>query len=207
MAGTKSTSATSPLPVWHNRTSAEAIELLRTRRSLPNEFHRDPGPSPEELETILRCAIRVPDHARLSPWRIHVLQGEARYKLGAVLAELFAQENPGASAAQIEAERVRLGRSPLVLVVSTCVTSDRIRPIEQILSGAAVCQNILIAATALGYAAQWLTDWPAYHSGVKAALGVAESDQILGYLYIGTAGAAPQERPRPNLEDIVTVWE
>jgi nitroreductase len=193
--------------IWHQRTSPDTIELLTTRRSLPNEYHREPGPTPGELDLLLRCATRVPDHAKLAPWRIHVVQGEARRKLGEELARIYAAKHPNAHERQLEAERNRPCRSPLLLVVSTRIESDRIPRWEQELSGGAVCQNIIIAANALGYAAQWLTDWIAYDDEVKAVLGVPPQDKFLGFLYIGTPAQAPQERPRPALADVVSYWE
>jgi nitroreductase len=193
--------------IWHQRTSPETIELLTTRRSLPNEYHQEPGPTPAEVETILRCATRVPDHAKLAPWRIHVVQGDARRKLGDQFARIYAEKHPNALPQQLEAERKRPCRSPLLLIVSTRITSDRVPRWEQILSGGAVCQNIVIAATALGYAVQWLTDWIAYDDQVKAALGVPIEDQFLGFLYIGTPSVVPQERPRPDLDEVVTYWD
>jgi len=192
--------------IWHQRTSPETLELLTTRRSLPADYHTEPGPSASELETLLRCATRVPDHAKLAPWRIHVFQGEARLRLGETFAQIYAEKHPNATERQLEAERNRPCRSPLLLVVSTCIVSDRIVRWEQELSGAAVCQNIVIAATALGYAAQWLTDWVAYDEQVKAALGVSPTDKFLGFLYIGTPANRPEERPRPALQDVVVYY-
>lgn len=182
----------------------ETIDLLLRRRSVKVTFQTQPGPSQEDLETILRCAIRVPDHKKLNPWRIQVLQGQAQEKLGEVFAEVFAAQNPDAETKRIDFERQRPLRAPLLLIVSTKIKSDRAPRCEQILSGAAVCQNILVAATALGYASQWLSEWVNYDEAIKSHLAIAESDEILGFIYIGTASEAPTERPRPELNDIVS---
>lgn len=185
--------------------ASETIGLLLSRRSLVAAKHGEPGPTPEELNIILRCATRVPDHAKLAPWRIKVVAGEARERLGDLFANVFQKNNPDASVDRVVAERNRPLRSPLVLIVSTKIESeDRIPRWEQILSGGAVCQNILIAATALGYASQWLSEWPNYDPMVKAALGITASDEILGFMYIGTATEKPAERPRPELADVVS---
>ena len=183
----------------------ETINLLLSRRSVVAAKQCEPGPSPDELETLLRCATRVPDHAKLTPWRIQVVQGEARQNLGNLFAEVYRAKNPNAGEKQLGTERERPLRSPLVLIVSTKIEStERIPRWEQILSGGAVCQNILVAATALGYASQWLSEWPNYDSEVKAALNIAPSDEILGFMYIGSAAEPPKERPRPTLADVVT---
>ena len=146
----------------------------------------------------------MPDHAKLAPWRIQVVQGEARERLGALCTEIFRGENPEADNERVTIESQRLLRSPLVLIVSTKIESvARIPRWEQILSGGAVCQNILIAATALGYASQWLSEWPSYHDAIKAELNIAASDEILGFMYIGSVSEKPTERPRPALDAVV----
>lgn len=182
----------------------ETIDLLLRRRSVKVVFQAQPAPSKEDLETILRCAIRVPDHKKLTPWRIQVVQGQAQEKLGEVFAEVFTAQNPDADGKRIEFERQRPSRAPLLLIVSTKIESDRAPRWEQILSGAAVCQNILVAATALGYASQWLSEWVNFDKAIKEQLAIAESDEILGFIYIGTATEAPTERPRPQLNDVVS---
>lgn len=197
-----------PIPelgmIYGNR-SQETLDLLLRRRSLVAAKQCEPGPTPEELEILLRCATRVPDHAKLMPWRIKVVQGEARQWLGNLFAEVYRENNPTASDERVDAERQLPLRTPLVLIVSTKIESaERIPRWEQILSGGAVCQNILIAATALGYASQWLSEWPNYDETVKAFLNIAPSDEILGFIYIGSASEKPQERPRPALEDVVS---
>lgn len=184
--------------------SPETIELLLTRRSVVAAKQCEPGPTPAELELILRCATRVPDHKKLAPWRIQVAQGAVRGQLSAVIADIFQRENADASERQLALEKERLLRSPLVLIVSTKIEDERRVPRwEQILSGAAVCQNILIAATALGYASQWLSEWYSYSDAFKDALNIAPTDEILGLMYIGSASEKPTERPRPALDDVV----
>ncbi|MEM7737955.1 MAG: nitroreductase [Deinococcota bacterium] len=190
-----------PNPPQHDNAT---IDLLLRRRSLVVAKQVEPGPNTEELETILRCAIRVPDHAKLTPWRIQVVESDAQVELGKVFAEIYQRENPDAEEARLEVERLRPTRAPLLLIVSTKIESDRIPRWEQILSGGAVCQNILVAATALGYASQWLSEWPNYNEDVKAHLGIAQSDEILGFIYIGSANEPPKERPRPELGDVVS---
>jgi len=183
--------------------SPDTIDLLLRRRSLVVALQCKPGPTPAEVETLLRCATRVPDHAKLTPWRIQVVQGAAQTRLGELFADVYKANNPDATENQIAFERQRPCRAPLLLIVSTRIESDRIPRWEQILSGAAVCQNILVAATALGYASQWLSEWPAYNDTIKEALGVPPGDEILGFMYIGSAAEKPQERPRPALDDVV----
>lgn len=184
------------------------MELLLTRRSVVAKNLGEPGPSAEELEAILTAGIRVPDHGKLGPWRIQVLHAEGQKALGDVFAETFRANNPEAEERQVELERARPQRAPVLLVVT-----DRIDPhhpkipeIEQRMSGGAVCQNLLVAAHASGYAAQWLTEWPAFDTQVKLALGHAPETNIIGFIYIGTPTEAPNPRNRPELETVVSVW-
>jgi nitroreductase len=186
----------------------DTIELLLRRRSVLAVSIIEPGPDDAALDTILRAATRVPDHGKLTPWRIQVLRKAGQRRLGDLLAKLFAAKIPEANARQIEFERQRPQRAPLLLVVTSKIRKNhKIPEMEQRLSGGAVCMSILIAASALGHAAQWLTEWPAYNSEVTRALGHdPETDQIIGFIYLGTAAEPPAERPRPALEDVVSEW-
>jgi len=186
----------------------DAVELLLTRRSVLAANIVEPGPTDADLETILRAATRVPDHGKLTPWRIQVLRKDGQRVLGDLLADLFAAHNPDARDKQIEFERQRPQRAPLLLVVTAKIRKNhKIPEMEQLLSGGAVCFSILMAAQALGYAAQWLTEWPAYRPEVTEALGHdPATDQVVGFLYLGSAAQPPDERPRPALDEVVGVW-
>src|ERR1700689_5953100 len=95
----------------------DAIELLRTRRSVKPREMSSPGPSPAELETILTIGARVPDHGKLAPWRFIIFEGDARVRAGDVIAGVFARKHPDASPAEIDVEKRRLTDAPLVIGV------------------------------------------------------------------------------------------
>lgn len=192
------------MTIIHKPKSQETIDLLLTRRSLSAKLMVAPAPTPDELETILRCGMRVPDHKKLAPWQIQVVQGDARVEVGQIFADVFKKNNPTASQEQVQSEANRPMRAPLLLIVSTRITNQKVPRIEQVLSGGAVCQNLIIATNALGYYAQWVTEWVAFDEDVKQRLGIDAEDEILGYIYIGSAEEAPTERERPNFDDIVT---
>ena len=117
------------------------------------------------------------------------------------------KQNPDASDKQLEAEARRFMRAPVVIVVISRLSVPSVVPEwEQVLSAGAACQNILNGAAALGYGAQWITEWTAYNEDVRAALAVAEHERIAGLIYIGTAQQAPKERRRPTLDECVTWW-
>ncbi|MEM1400899.1 MAG: nitroreductase [Pseudomonadota bacterium] len=190
-------------------TGTPALDHLLKRRSVVAKEMIGPGPDDTQLRHILRAATRVPDHGKLAPWRIQILREAGQRKLGDLFAELFAADNPTANEKQIGFERDRPLRAPLLLVVtSKPIIPHKIPAIEQTLSAGAVCQNILNAATALGFAAQWLSEWPCFRPEVRALLGHdSPHDQIAGFMYIGSAASPPKERPRPVIDAVATVWE
>lgn len=183
------------------------ITLLLTRRSVSAKNLGEPGPTPAELEQILTAGARVPDHKRLVPWRFILFRGEARAAFGDVLAAACAAEERDPSPFRLETERGRFLRAPVVIGVINRVTPNPAVPEwEQILSTGAACQNLLNAAMALGYAAQWITEWYSYSPHVRAALRLADNERPAGFVYIGTAREKPQERERPTLPTIVSDW-
>src|ERR1700755_2533415 len=183
----------------------DAIELLKTRRSLKPREMTGPGPSPAELETILTVGARVPDHGKLTPWRFIVFEGDARARAGEIIAEVFAAKTPQAAPAEIEIEKRRLMDAPLVIaVVSFTKPHPKVPAWEQQLSAGASAMNIVTAATALGYGANWLTGWFAFDRDVLAGLGVKADEKLAGFIHIGTPSKPSEDRPRPALADIVT---
>jgi nitroreductase len=183
----------------------DAIELLKTRRSVKPREMTPPGPSAAELETILTIGARVPDHGKLAPWRFIVFEGEARERAGEIIAKVFARKNPNALAADIEIEKRRLTDAPLVIgVVSFTRPHPKVPAWEQELSAGASAMNMVTAATALGYGACWLTGWFAFDRDVLDGFGLKADERLAGFIYIGTPSRPSEDRPRPSLSDIVT---
>ncbi len=183
----------------------EAIRLLATRRSVKPRDMMAPGPSSAELDAILTIGARVPDHGKLAPWRFIVFEGDARQRAGNIIADVFAAKNPSADVAAIETETRRLMDAPLVIaVVSHVKPHPKVPPWEQELSAGASAMNIVTAASALGYAANWLTGWFSYDRDVLHGLGVASTEKLAGFIHIGTAQSVVEDRPRPDLKQIVT---
>ncbi len=187
----------------------DAIDLLLSRRSVLAGNLVEPGPSPAELKTILTAGLRVPDHGRVEPWRVQVLGPEGQVALADVLGAIHRRENPQATEKMVEAERQRALKGPVLLVVTSHPNPEKFEKVplmEQKATCGALCQNLLLAAHALGYAAQWLTGWPAYHPEVRTALGHGPETEIIGFIHIGTPAEPPVERKRPVLDEIVTTW-
>jgi len=172
-----------------------------------------PGPSADDLDTILRAAAAAPDHQELRPLRLIVLEGAGKDRFGQVLADAYlARAQAGGLApvpARMDKERTKLGRAPVVVVVAAADTTDGGVPfVEQVASASAAAQNALLAATALGYGSMWRTGNPAYDPRVKTALGLDEGDAIVGFLYLGSPATGRGIEPRqPDLEGIVRTWQ
>ena len=183
----------------------DAIDLLKSRRSVKPIELNGPGPTAAELATLLTVASRVPDHGKLTPWRFIVFEGDARLMAGEKIVEAFRANRPDATADQIEYERKRLARAPLVVaVVSRAGAHVKIPEWEQVLSAGAAATSLVFAAHALGFAASWLTEWYAYDRRVLDALGVEPRERIAGFVHIGRPGKPSEDRPRPPLDEIVT---
>ena len=134
-----------------------------------------------------------------------MFEDEARTRAGEIFADCLVETESGAGEQRLEIERRRFLRAPLVIAVVSCFSEGKPIPAwEQELSAGAVCQILLMAATGLGYAANWLTEWPAYHAGVAARLGLGFGERIAGFIYIGKQAAPLEERARPDLDAIIT---
>ena len=184
-------------------TMPDALQLLTTRRSFKAVELAGPAPSATEIDTLLTVASRVPDHGKLAPWRFIVFEGEARRSAGAAIAAAFCAKYPGAKPEHVEAERNRLMRAPLVIaVVSRAGPDMKIPEWEQVLSAGAAAMSLVLAAHALGYGANWITEWYAYDRGVLDAFGLAPHERIAGFIHIGRPPGSPEDRPRPPLNEI-----
>lgn len=189
-------------------TTSSVIEFLQNRRSSLSKDIKAPGPDDAQLETILTIASRVPDHGKLAPWRFIVIKdAAARRAFGKVLAAAYENSVAEADGVRREVEERRFASAPVIVaVISKEIIHIKIPHWEQILSTGAVCQNLLLAANAMGFAAQWTSDWLAYNDQVLKSLGLAEGEKVAGYIYIGSVDEKLEERRRPALEDIVTYW-
>lgn len=181
-----------------------ALNFLQTRRSRPAKTLRTPAPDRAALTPLLTAALRVPDHGKLEPWRLIVLERPALDRLAALAAaraEALGYE-PDHAAKGIS----QFADSPLcVAVISSPGGVEKVPAIEQTLSAACVALSLVNAALAAGWGAAWLTGWPAYDRGfLSEGLGLAAHESLTGFVHIGSESAAPPERPRPDLAARVT---
>jgi nitroreductase len=188
-----------PLPI---KASPETLAFLASRRSASAMTLCAPGPDPGELETLLSIAARAPDHGKLAPWRFVVLSGEGKERFVAGLEAIAAR----AADVSLSAKLGKLRVPPVAVAVISRHLPGKIPEWEQRLSAGAVCTLLIIAAQAMGYGANWITDWYAYDPGARALLGARGEEQVAGFVYLGTPAEAPLERVRPDMSAIVETW-
>jgi nitroreductase len=185
---------------------SSTLSLLRTRRSGRPRDLVEPGPSPDELRQILEVAMRTPDHGKLRPWRfVHVGRAQ-RAAFAAMLQAAYRIDNPHPGRLEIEAtERFAHQAPELVVALSSPTPGHKIPVWEQELSCGAACMNLLLATHAMGYAAGWVTGWAAYSEAVLRAFG-SPAERIAGFIFLGTPGGEPEERLRPEYDEVVSEW-
>ena len=180
---------------------------LLTRRSVGQAFLAEPAPTGADLQTLLTIATRVPDHGKLAPWRLVLFSGDARAAAGEKLAEIAKRKRPELDEAGLEIERRQFLPAPLVIgIISTAKPHVQIPEFEQLLSAGNVAFNLVHGAYALGYAATWITRWYTFDAEAAAVLGAKEGERFVGFVHIGTPTTTIEDRPRPDLAEIVTEW-
>ncbi|MFD3263723.1 nitroreductase family protein [Phenylobacterium ferrooxidans] len=180
----------------------EVLAFLATRRSASAVTLAEPAPTASELDALLQLAARVPDHGKLAPWRFIILEPAAK----AVFADRLEALANSRGDARAAAKLGKLKIPPLCVAVVSRPRAGEIPEWEQLLSAGAVCTTMLYAAQALGYGANWITDWYAYDDEAKAILGLEPAEKVAGYIFLGTPKEPPQERERPDVAALITAW-
>jgi nitroreductase len=187
-----------PCPI---KASPDTLALLAGRRSTSAALLQAPGPDAGEIDKLIRLSARVPDHGKLAPWRFVVLEGAAKARLVEALKPLADKEpNPEKAVAAL----AKLSVPPVSVLVAAKPPSPRMPAWEQELSAGAVCMTMLIAAEAMGYGANWITDWYSYQPEARALMGLEEGERVAGFIHLGTPAEPPLERDRPDLNTLVS---
>jgi len=185
--------------------TSSPLALLATRRSGKPRDLAAPGPDADQFAQILAIAARTPDHGKLAPWRFVVVGQDQRTALAALIIDAYRVERPTASRTEIEALDQFAHQAPSLVVVLSSPKPSHIPVWEQELSAGAACMNLLHAVHALGFAGGWLTGWPSFSDAVRDAFGEPH-ERIAGFMFIGTPSRALDERPRPDMERVVSRW-
>ncbi|HSO47029.1 MAG TPA: nitroreductase [Rhizobiaceae bacterium] len=190
-------------------TFPEVLEFMRTRRSVPAKTMAGPGPSDTEIEAMIAIASRVPDHGKLAPWRFIRYAPQYCHALNEICLARAIERDPALPEELRAFERTRFTKAPVVMAIVSRPQPDHPKvPVwEQQLSCGAAAMNLLIAANAHGYDAQWLTEWVSFDEKLAPALGLRAGERLAGFIYIGTRTTHKTERDRPVLADVYTVME
>ncbi|MCC0043191.1 MAG: nitroreductase [Brucellaceae bacterium] len=187
--------------------TATVIDFLLSRKSAPIAELREPAPGDDEIATLIRVASRVPDHGRLIPWRFIVYRGAARHRIGDMLAKRAEEREGPLPEARVEQEKARFSRAPLVIGVIHCPRDNpKIPRWEMLLSGGAAAMNLVLAANALGYSTNWITNWYSDDEEGRRILGLAPDERVVGFVHIGTFSGDAPERPRPEVETLISEY-
>jgi nitroreductase len=190
---------------YNERVHESSIADLLSRASV--KALGEPGPGDAELRTIFEAAVRAPDHGKLRPWRFFVVRGDARRRLSDLFVAGVKRREPGATEAQIEKEREKPLRAPVTIaVVAKIGAGHKIPEIEQALSTGAAAMNILNAIHALGFAARWVTGANCYDPEFKREFGLDSTDQLIGFIHVGTPSEKAAAAQRPDPAEFVTEW-
>lgn len=183
------------------------LSYLKHRRSVPLSMMEEPGPTDDQLSDIIAISIRTPDHGRLAPWRFIVYRDEAGQAIGEKLAGLAVERQGPLPDDKLQRERNRLRRAPVAVgVVSSISNVEKIPDWEQFLSAGAVAMNLVHAANAHGFAANWVTGWFCDDPDGRAILGLAPHERMAGIVHIGSCDREIPERERPEVSEVVSEY-
>jgi nitroreductase len=180
----------------------EVLAFLARRRSASAVTLAEPAPSEDDLATLLRLATRVPDHGKLAPWRFIVMQGNRKSAFVERLETLAVRRGDDTLAGKL----AKLKIPPMAVFVVSSPKPGKIPEWEQVLSAGAACTTLLYAALAMGFGANWITDWYSYDAEATAILGLSEAEKVAGCVLLRTPREPPLERERPNPAALVTHW-
>lgn len=187
--------------------SQSVIDFMLARRSAPIAELKEPAPSDAEIATILKTAARVPDHGMVQPWRFILYRGEARQEIGRMLAARAQEREGPLDEKRQQQELMRFARAPLVIgVVSVAREHPKVPQWEMLLSGGAVAMNLVLAANALGYGSNWITNWYSDDAEGRRLLGLAPDERVIGFVHIGTHDGGTADRPRPDVDALVSEY-
>jgi nitroreductase len=157
------------------------------RLATPIDFLGEPGPDSEQLSSVITASIDVPDHGNLKPWRVMIAHERGQRRMSELRERLFRLEHPGLDEKAYNKESKKFLRSPLLLIIkSELSVTANIPDSEQLLSGGAFCQNLLLGFNQIGFGAKWVTGWPAYHPEFLKLLAISAPNKILGFMHVGS---------------------
>lgn len=184
----------------------EALDLLLARVSVPRLI--EPAPDAAQREILFSAALRAPDHGQLRPFRFLTVEGDARERMGALLAEALQQG--GGEIEEKALDKARNGplRAPLVVVVIARLQEHhKVPKSEQLITAGCAAHGVLLAAYALGIGAVWRTGELSYSPHVAKGLGLEADEEVIAFLYLGTPQNPPRVASKVDVVDFVSEWQ
>lgn len=181
------------------------MEQLNNRRSVKAQLLGSPAPDQNLLIEILQAGMSAPDHGAIRPWRFNIFRNDERQILSEKYGEALKEKNPDATVEEIEEIKQKPLRAPLIVAIWAEIMENhpKVPPVEQVVATACAAENILLAAQDKGFGAVLLTGWPAFHPIVQKCLGMSEKDEMIGFLYLGTAQESPKPVSRPDVKQYI----
>ena len=186
----------------------DRLAFIASRRSIKPAIMEGPAPDDGQLSELLQASMSAPDHGAIRPWRFKIIRDEDRLALSDLFEKALRVRNPAVDDEEVEKMRGKPMRAPLIVAVGVDVMENhpKVPREEQVVAAACATQNFLLAAHAMGWGAILLTGWPAHDETVKAGLGFAEKDSVVGFVYMGTPNEDPREMTRPNATNFTETW-
>ncbi|MBX8555424.1 nitroreductase family protein [Pseudomonas cichorii] len=184
----------------------EALDVLLNRVSVPRLV--DPAPDAAQREILFGAALRSPDHGQLRPYRFITVEGPARERMGELLVEALQQG--GGEITPQALDKARLGplRAPLVVVVVARLQDHfKVPRKEQLITAGCAAHAVLLAAYAQGVGAVWRTGDLSYSPHVAKGFGLADDEEVIAFLYLGTPQNLPREAPKVDVGGFVSEWQ
>jgi len=180
-----------------------ALTLIHSRQHVSPKRLGDPGPSAEQLETILGAAGAAPDHGRLNPWRLIVVPPERRALLGEAFAAALSERDAAATEVQKQEARAKAVRGPflVLMVLRLDPALGDAHPQERTISAGCAIQNMLLVAHAMGFGAGLSSGRALYSQQIRRLFGLGAHEQPLCFLSVGTVTRRKPARPRPRTSD------
>ena len=182
----------------------QVLELLLNRSSQPRL--QEPAPDEQQLQHIIHAAMRAPDHGNLTPWKFIVCQNNGLSRLGDIFEQAAIDEQLSEKEV-LRAPQLPLRAPMIIIVIARYQASEKVPWIEQVASASCAAYAMQLAANAQGFANIWRTGVYSQSGYVKRALGLAEQDEIVGFLYLGSSAADPLGRPTKSSRDFMEIWD
>lgn len=187
--------------------SADVMYYLLHRRSVSRKKLTEPGPSDNEIRQIIKASCRVSDHGKMFPWWFMIIKDEHSQSFSELLFNLMRKNDPEKDHEKLHKKACLYTAAPVLIAVISSPRLSKIPLWEQYMSAGAACQNLVLASNALGYGVNWLTEWYSYEPEVKKEMGLEKGENIAGFFSIGTAQDVPEDRARPDTQELTTYWQ